>query len=231
MAQAAETGALTGRVADASGGVVANATVTATSVDTGQTQSATTGTDGTYKFDRLQPGKYRVKFEAAGFKTVEIPSATVNGTETAVQDGKLEVGEQINDKPTPAPQDNLPNAPSSSGTKEPSLEDLGFPATQTQGNAKQQALLDKRTHMLKIHQRMGLITTIPLLAAIFSSPAAGGKSTSSTGRYVHLGLGAAAGDLYGITAYYAIRAPRIPGTETRGPIRVHKVWLGFTAQE
>ena len=226
MAQAAETGALTGRVADASGGVVANATVTATSVDTGQTQSATTGTDGTYKFDRLPPGKYRVKFEAAGFKTVEIPSATVNGTETAVQDEKLEVDEQINGKPTLAPPDNLPNAPSST-TKEPSLEDLGFPATQTQGNTKQQALLDKRTHMLKIHQRMGLITTIPLLAAIFSSPGAGGKSTSSTGRYVHLGLGAAAGDLYGITAYYAIRAPRIPGTETRGPIRVHKAlaWI------
>jgi hypothetical protein len=30
-----------------------------------------------------------------------------------------------------------------------------------------------------------------------------------------------------ITAYYAIRAPRIPGTETRGPIRVHKAlaWI------
>ena len=25
-----------------------------------------------------------------------------------------------------------------------------------------------------------------------------------------------------MSAYYAIRAPRIPGTETRGPIRLHK---------
>src|SRR5271167_1260408 len=137
MAQTAGTGVLTGRVTDASDGVVANATVTATSVDTGQAQSATTGTDGTYKFDLLLPGNYRVKFEAAGFKTVEIPSATVNGTATAVLDEKLEVGEQINGKPTPVPQDNLPNAPSSSTTA-PSLQDLGLSPEQTQGNAREQ---------------------------------------------------------------------------------------------
>ena len=123
-------------------------------------------------------------------------------------------------------QESLPNAPSSSKT-EPSLEDLGFPTAASQGNAKEQALLDKRTHMLKIHQRLGLITTAPLLAAVLSSPGAGGKSTSTTGRNVHLALGAVAGDLYFITAYYAIRAPKVPGTETRGPIRLHKAlaWI------
>ena len=42
-----------------------------------------------------------------------------------------------------------------------------------------------------------------------------------------MALGALTGDLYGITAYYAIRAPRIPGTETKGPIKVHKIlaWI------
>ena len=45
MAQTAGMGALTGRVTDPSGAVVANVTVTATSVDNGQTRSATTGTD------------------------------------------------------------------------------------------------------------------------------------------------------------------------------------------
>jgi Carboxypeptidase regulatory-like domain len=226
MAQTTGTGALTGRVTDVSGAAVSNVTVTATSLDTGQVRNAITGTDGTYKFGLMPAGNYRVKFEAAGLKPVEIPTVTVTGTETAVLDGKLEAGEPSNGKSTPTPQDNLPNAPSS-GIKEPSLEDLGFPTEQTQGDAKRQALLDKRTHMLKIHQRMGLITTIPLVAAIFSSPGAGGKSTSSTGRDLHLALGAVAGDLYGITAYYAIRAPRIPGTETRGPIRVHKAlaWI------
>lgn len=128
------------------------------------------------------------------------------------------------DKATPA--QNLPNAPSSTQAA-PSLTDLGFPPEVTQGNAKIQALLDKRTHMLKIHQRLGLITTIPMLAAIFSSPGAGGHNSSSTGRDVHLALGAVAGDLYFISAYYAIRAPKPPGTETRGPIKFHKAmaWI------
>jgi glucose/arabinose dehydrogenase len=127
-------------------------------------------------------------------------------------------------------QDNLPNAPSSSqpGNKnEPSLEDLGFSSEQALSNAKLQALLDKRTHMLKIHQRMGLITTIPLIATLALSLNAGGKDTGSASRDAHVALGALTGDLYGITAYYAIRAPRVPGTETRGPIRFHKAmaWI------
>jgi hypothetical protein len=128
-------------------------------------------------------------------------------------------------KPT-TPPGELPNAPSSSKT-EPSLEDLGFSASQAQGDAQRQALLDKRTHMLKIHQRMGLITTIPLIATVATSLNAGGKNTSTASRDLHTALGGLTGDLYFVTAYYAIRAPRVPGTETRGPIRFHKVmaWI------
>jgi hypothetical protein len=124
------------------------------------------------------------------------------------------------------PAEQLANAPSST-TSAPSLTDLGFPPEATQSNAKEQALLDKRTHMLKVHQRMGLITTIPMMAAIFSSAGAAGKGSDPTGRDLHLALGAVAGDLYFITAYYAIRAPKPPGTETRGPIRFHKAmaWI------
>ena len=226
MAQTAETRVLTGRITDASGGVAANVTVTATRVDNGEMRTATTGTDGSYKVEGLTPGRYRLKFEGAGFKTLEIPSATVNGTEASVLDEKLEVDEQVSGKPSPAPRDNLPNAPSSSTTA-PSLSDLGLSPEQTQGNAREQALLDKRTHMLKIHQRMGLITTIPLIATVATSLNAGGKSTSTASRNLHVALGSLTGDLYGITAYYAIRAPRVPGTETRGPIRFHKAmaWI------
>jgi hypothetical protein len=115
----------------------------------------------------------------------------------------------------------LPNAPSSAQTA-PSLADLGFSKSETQSNTAQQALLDKRTHMLKIHQRMGLITTIPMIASVITSLNAGGKSEGTASRDLHVALGALTGDLYGIAAYYAIRAPRIPGTETRGPIRFHK---------
>jgi hypothetical protein len=216
-------GRLTGKVTDAAGGAVANATVTATSVETGRARTATTALDGTYKFDPMPPGSYRVKFEASGFKAVEV-SSTVSVTETAVLDGKLEASDQSNSQS--APQQNLPNAPSSSTTG-PSLEDLGLSPAQTQGNAQEQARLDKRTHMLKIHQRLGLITLAPLVATFITSANAGGKNTSTADRTAHLVLGAVSGDLYFITAYYAIRAPKIAGTETRGPIRLHKAmaWI------
>jgi len=226
MAQTAGMGTLMGRVIDAYGNRVTNATVTATGVNNGQMRSATTETDGSYKFDDLPAGNYRLKFEAAGFKMLEIPATTVRGTETAVLDEKLDAGEPVNAKPTSAQQDNLPNAPSSS-IRAPSLSDLGLSPEQTQGNAREQALLDKRTHMLKIHQRMGLITMGPLIATVIASMGAGGKSTSTASRDLHTALGGVTGDLYFITAYYAIRAPRVPGTETRGPIRFHKAmaWI------
>jgi len=225
IAQTAGIGVLTGRVVDSSGNPVANATVTVTSLDNGQARSATTGTDGSYRFDELLLGNYRMKLEAAGFQTLEIPSATVDGTKPLVVDEKLQVSAPTTIKPTLQQQDNLPNAPSSSTA--PSLSDLGLTPEQTQGNTREQALLDKRTHMLKIHQRMGLITTIPLIATVILGPGAGGKSEGTVTRDLHVALGSLTGDLYGITAYYAIRAPRIPGTKKRGPIKFHEAmaWI------
>jgi len=226
MAQTTGAGTLSGRITDTSGAPVVNASVTATSVDTGQTRSLTTAKDGSYKFEGLLPGNYRLKVEAAGYNSLEIASTTVESPGMAVLDEKLQPSEQSPGEPRPTTQQSLPNAPSSSKT-EPSLQDLGFPPDQTQGNAKEQALLDKRTHMLKIHQRLGLITTVPLIATVVTSLGAGGKHTSTTDRTVHTVLGAATGDLYFMTAYYAIRAPRVPGTKTRGPIRFHKAmaWI------
>jgi len=94
MAQTAGTGALTGTVTDSSGALIPNATVTATSIDTGQVRTDTTGADGTYKFSLLPPGTYKVRFAANGFKTVEIGSVQVNVTETPVMNRSLDVGTQ-----------------------------------------------------------------------------------------------------------------------------------------
>lgn len=197
-AQMQAAGTLRGKLTDPSGAVVANATVTATNIDNGQTRTATTGADGGYEFTMLPVGNYRVKFEAAGFKPLEIASATV-GTAQAVADGKLE-----------------------SGAPAPSLGDLGFTPDQSQGSAQDQARLDKRSHMLKIHQRLGLITTAPLVAALFTSAGAKDKNGGSSGRDLHAALGGTAAAMYLTTASFAIFAPKIPGTATRGPIRVHK---------
>jgi len=146
----------------------------------------------------------------------------------AVVETSLETSQSTDTAPQAQPQvpsENLPNAPSSKTA--PSIEDLGIPQEQTVGSPKEQALLDQRTHMLKIHQRLGLITAVPLIATVLASADAGGKATSSTGRDVHMVLGATTAGMYFTTAYFAIRAPKISGTESRGPIRLHKAlaWI------
>ena len=94
LAQSGSSGALTGTVSDPSGGVISGATVTATNIGTGQARTETTSADGAYKFSLLPPGNYKVTFGAAGFKTSEVPSVTVNATETAVLNRNLAVGAQ-----------------------------------------------------------------------------------------------------------------------------------------
>jgi hypothetical protein len=94
LAQSAGTGALTGAVTDPTGAVVPNVTVTLTNNDTGLSRTAQTGADGAYRFSLIPPGTYKVRFAATGFKTSEVPSVTVNVTETPVLDRALEVGQQ-----------------------------------------------------------------------------------------------------------------------------------------
>jgi hypothetical protein len=94
LAQTGATGALSGSVTDPTGALVAGVTVTITSLDTAQVRTTTTGSNGSYTVTLLPPGNYKVKFEMAGFKTVEVPSATIIVTETEVLNRQLEVGSQ-----------------------------------------------------------------------------------------------------------------------------------------
>ncbi len=132
-------------------------------------------------------------------------------------------------KPAPAAPAELPNAPAPAPA-EPSLSDLGFTQDQTQADPKLQALLKKRTEMLKIHQRLGLITAAPMVAALITGPMA--KAKGKNGQPIqeptqanldfHAALGGATTALYFSTAYFAIRAPRVPGTHKHGAIRMHE---------
>jgi hypothetical protein len=94
LAQSAGTSGLAGVVKDPSGASIPNVTVTATSITTGQVRTATSGADGAYRFNLLQPGDYKLRFTANGFKAAEVPSVTLNVTETPEVDRTLEVGAQ-----------------------------------------------------------------------------------------------------------------------------------------
>jgi hypothetical protein len=180
---------------------IPSAKVSLKNVASGQTSEVQADAQGKYQFAGLAPGEYEVSASAEGFHAKTTTVRVTGSAETA--DLSLE---------------------RSTG---PSLSDLGFPTAQTQSNAEEQARLDKRSRMLKTHQKLGLITTVPLAATIITGFGAGGKSTSSSTRDLHVVLGSTTAGLYFTTAYYAIFAPKIHGTETRGPIRVHKAlaWI------
>jgi flagellar motor protein MotB len=126
---------------------------------------------------------------------------------------------------------SLPSAPApAQSSQEPSLQDLGFSQQQTQSNPALQARLNRRTEMLKIHQRLGLITIAPMAAALITGPMAKAKGRNgqiikeptSANLDMHAALGSATAALYFATAYYAMFAPRIPGERKRGAIRMHE---------
>ena len=125
----------------------------------------------------------------------------------------------------PLQQRPQPGAEPSSSAP-PSLDDLGLPAAEVRADPDLQKKLDRRTEMLKIHQRLGIITLAPLAAACISSAAAPpdprNGSGNTTGRDIHLSLGSLAVMSYGATAYYAIRAPKVDDAHARGGIKWHK---------
>jgi hypothetical protein len=221
QAQQAEA-TLSGKVTDSSGAALPNAMVSVRNVETGQSAEVQTDGTGTYNLPELAPGDYEVTASVKGF-TVKTGKVTLTAGATLTYNATL----------TALPSEPQPQSPASVGAgaspsnNAPSLQDLGFSPAEIKGNPKEQALLEKRTHRLKIHQRLGLITTLPMIASVATSINAGGRNTSNTDRTVHMILGSATAGLYFTTAYFAIRAPRVSGTRSRGPIRFHKAmaWI------
>ena len=63
-----ETGSISGAVKDASGAVIAGATVKSKSIATGAERTVTTGTIGQYLIQNLNPGTYQVTVTGQNFK-------------------------------------------------------------------------------------------------------------------------------------------------------------------
>src|SRR5262249_26395562 len=89
----AGTGSISGIVADSTGAIVPNATVTLTSKATALTKTATTSDEGIYRFVLLQPGQYSVKTSAANFgeQTLDVEVQVGRSTEANVTLGAANV--------------------------------------------------------------------------------------------------------------------------------------------
>ena len=88
-----QTGSITGTVTDASGAVLPGVSITLTGDRLiGGPQTHVTDSSGTYRFDRLVPGSYHVKFELQGFRTVDRPDVRISAAFVATINGKMEVG-------------------------------------------------------------------------------------------------------------------------------------------
>ncbi|HVB34993.1 MAG TPA: carboxypeptidase-like regulatory domain-containing protein [Patescibacteria group bacterium] len=193
---------VSGTVTGATGKPVPGAQVSVRNLTTGQSRQAQTSAAGSYNLSNLAPGEYEISASAVALNT---------------QTEKLTLGA------------GAKQTMNFALTAELSLQDLGFSASQTQGNAREQALLNKRSHMLQVHQKLGLITAFPMIATVVTSFGAHGRHSTgaSASRDLHIGLGSATAGLYAATAYYAIFAPKVAGVKARGPIRFHKAmaWI------
>ena len=77
---------------DSSGAVVSGATVTATNIATGESQSTPTNQDGLYRIPQLPPGHYRMQASQTGFRAEVHSDIELTVGQTQEADFTLQVG-------------------------------------------------------------------------------------------------------------------------------------------
>ncbi len=85
-------GQIEGVVTDATGAIVAGATVTALNLQTGTERTAATDSGGGYRFPLLPLGTFRITVEASNFKRLVREGITLAAGQSATIDMSLEVG-------------------------------------------------------------------------------------------------------------------------------------------
>jgi hypothetical protein len=129
LAQGETTSAIQGQASDSSGAVVAGATVTITSLDTGSKRSATTDTAGRFNFPQLKPGAYKVDIEAPGFEAQTAANifSGLGQKQTVNFILKVAHSSEVVEVNSEAPIINPSNANTSTTLDAPALEDLPNP--------------------------------------------------------------------------------------------------------
>lgn len=86
-------GSIAGSVKDASGAVIADASVTLTNLDTAEKRIQSSGGDGLFTFANLSPGRYRIDVEKPGFNQLVQSPIALAAQQNARLDAALQVGQ------------------------------------------------------------------------------------------------------------------------------------------
>jgi hypothetical protein len=86
------TGTITGIVTDETGALVAGASITVTSIQTGATRSSQSNSEGSFFFPELNPGVYKLTVTKQGFKKVEAENIALHVSDISNVPIKLPVG-------------------------------------------------------------------------------------------------------------------------------------------
>jgi hypothetical protein len=90
--QAQNAGTISGNVADSTNAVIPNASVTLTSIATGQVTHVVSDGRGEYLINDVRVGQYRLQISAPGFGAFTVNNVTVDADQSARVDAKLNLG-------------------------------------------------------------------------------------------------------------------------------------------
>lgn len=87
-----ENASIRGTVTDASGAVIAKATVRLIDIDRGSKNEVVSDPSGFYNFFSVRPGRYRMEVEKNGFKTLHLVGITANVQDRLEENFRLDIG-------------------------------------------------------------------------------------------------------------------------------------------
>ena len=83
-------GFFVGNIADQAGAVVSGATIKITNAGTGVARVTTSTDDGSFRFDAIDPGTYRIEISQPGFKTITRDGLIISPNQTTTANFMLE---------------------------------------------------------------------------------------------------------------------------------------------
>src|ERR1700720_503494 len=158
------TGRILGTVRDQTGAGVAGASVVVTDVQHDTKRTLTTDPSGDYAAPELQPGVYKIRAEAKGFKAVERPNIVVEVAQDLRVDMALSPG-QISE--TVVVTDEVPLVNSTSATLGGTLSNAEINDLPLNGR-NYENLLQLRPEAVPITDAIGNILREGLLGALFA---------------------------------------------------------------